>query len=65
MGALYGAAELECQDAQYEAQQGDGQPYPGHNLEPKDGLVEKDTLGHEVIIYFIMCECFFTLTAGE
>lgn len=40
-GPLYGAAEHEGQDAQYEAQQGDGQPYLGHQLEPKGVLVEK------------------------
>lgn len=40
-GPLYGAAELECQDAQYQTQYGDGQPYLGHHLEPKGGLEEK------------------------
>lgn len=37
-GPLYGAAELERQDAQYETQQGDDQPYLGHQLEPKGVL---------------------------
>lgn len=40
-GSLDGAAELECQDAQSEAQQGDGQPYLGDQLEPKGVLVEE------------------------
>lgn len=37
-GPLYGAAELERHDAQYETQQGDGQPDLGHQLEPKGVL---------------------------
>lgn len=41
-GSLYGAAELERQDAQREAQQGDGQPNLGHHLEPK-GVLRKET----------------------
>lgn len=38
---LNGAAELECQDAQREAQQGDGQSYFSHQLEPECVLEEK------------------------
>ena len=40
-GPLYGAAEHEGQDAQNEAQQGDGQPDLRHQLESKGVLVEK------------------------
>ena len=39
-GPLDGAAELERQDAQDETQQGDGQPYLGHDLEAKRVLEE-------------------------
>lgn len=38
--SLYGAAELKRQDAEYEAQQWDGQPDLGHHQEPKGVLVE-------------------------
>lgn len=38
-GSLYGAAELKGQDAEYEAQQWDGQPDPGHHQEPKGVLL--------------------------
>ncbi len=38
---LYRVAELERQDAQYETQQGDGQPYFGHQQKPKGVLTEK------------------------
>lgn len=37
---LYGAAELKGQDAEDETQQGDGQPDPCRQLEPKGVLVE-------------------------
>lgn len=40
-GSLDGAAELERQDAEYEAQQREGQPDLGHQPEPKGVLVEK------------------------
>lgn len=40
-GSLYGAAEFKCQDAQYETQQRQGQPYFGHQLELKGVLAEK------------------------
>lgn len=40
-GSLYGAAELKGQDAEYEAQQRDGQPDPGGHQEPKGVLGEK------------------------
>lgn len=40
-GALDGAAELERQDAEDEAQQRDAQPDPGHQPEPKGVLAEK------------------------
>lgn len=37
-GPLYGAAELECEDAEDETQQGDGQSYLGDQLESKGVL---------------------------
>lgn len=40
-GSMYGAAELERQDAEYEAHEGDGQPDLSHYLEPKGVLEEK------------------------
>lgn len=39
--SLDGATELERQDAQNQTQQGDGQPYLGHQQEPKGVLEEK------------------------
>lgn len=39
---LYGAAELERQDAQDETQQGDDQPYHAHQFEAK-GVLEEET----------------------
>lgn len=41
---LYGAAELKGQDAEDETQQGDGQPDPCHQLEPKGVLVETNMM---------------------
>lgn len=44
-GSFYGAAELKCKDAQYETQQGDGQPYLGRQQKPKGVLVKKRQQG--------------------
>lgn len=57
-GPLYGAAELERQDAQDETQQGDDQPYHAHQFEAKGVLEEETTTSpkafnrsYKVIIY--------------
>ena len=56
---LYGAAELERQDAHYQTQQGHGQPYLCYQYERK-GMLEEMTCQtlRCVIIYSIMCVLF-------
>lgn len=51
-GPLYGAAELERQDAQDETQQRDDQPYRAHQFEAK-GVLEEETrqvLGRLIVV---------------
>lgn len=57
---LYGAAELEGQDAQYQTHYGDDQPHFAHNLESKRMLEDKNisdtvvvhrTLGRDINNY--------------
>lgn len=45
-GPLYGAAELEGEDADDETQQGEDQPYLRHQLKPKSVLEGEVTSGY-------------------
>lgn len=60
-GSLDGAAELKRQDAEYEAQQWDGQPELGRQPEPKGVLGDK---GWHIHVFSVKWEVLFSKNQG-